>query len=321
MKLKLYLIDATAEKGHVLFLKKLTKILSSRFEVQIISSQAFCKAIGHSSIFELDDRLFKRPTRYHFVINQLRILRKAIAHLPNNATVIFTGTENISFSIISYFLKHKKTYCYLHNNLDKKGLSRFFLKRTSKKVSFIALTQYINDYVEKEIGHTTHYIPHPLNLNPQNTNSSNNHVFGVNLDVSNPEIKRQLIEIQLLLGQKMYIKLNNKSKYSDTIPDVVIKKFYDNYEEVLRSASLVILEVSYNYRVSGVVYECLALNKPIYFIGKKGKFALDILKTYPELSMEKMPLMPIVLEKRNRSYLITHGDNSILDKWANILLN
>ena len=318
MKQKIYLIDATAEKGHVLFLKRLIQILEKEYEIEFISSTGFANAVERESSIKFRERWFERPSRIHFVIYQILILLKVAWHLDKKVPMVFTGFENISFSLCSRIFRSNRVFAYLHNNLDKTGISNFFLRNTSNKVCFIAMEEYIKEYFIDIVKNEVAFTPHPLNLDPKTPTVDGGYIFAININLSDSQVREQIKKIANERKSKIFVKLHPDSDFETKMKGVVVEKYFSDYLEKIRNASLIILQIPYDYRVSGVFYECSTLNKPILFIGQKGQFAEKMIQEYP-FAGDNIS----VIDKRrlgsNFDFYKRSSDSKILKLWQQIL--
>lgn len=277
-KKDIYIVDLLAEKGHVAFVKQLIGILNKKFNVLLIGSSSYCQKIGHfhENTIALNDNLFHQRNKFHFVAKQLILIRKIQKILPKNGIVMVTGFENISYSIGW----KRGAVAFLHNNIDKKGISEFFFKRINKKVTFIVYEEYIKDFLQKIVHNRIALVPHPISFEMAEfvPNKLSNSIFAINVNLGDKSFD-DLVSFAERRGMQLFVK--SSSKKEDIPQHVHIKGYYEDYVSKLKQASFVAIYAPYNYRVSGVFYECMSLNKKIYFMNTDTLFPIEMQKQYP----------------------------------------
>lgn len=313
MKQKITMVDLLAEKGHILFVKRLIEILQEDYDVQIISSNSYCKELNANNFIGISDKLFLKTNKYSYVLRQLKIIKMATKNIEPNSIILVTSFENISFSIGWNI----KSFAFIHNNLDKKGISLFFFKKVKKKIKFCVFEKYISDYLQKQYQQSRiKVIPHPINFKKieisQNSEENSSYVFAVNVDTTTEEFC-EFSEYFAKQSIKIFVK--SKKKFIDN-KFLTIKKYYENYEEMISNSLFVVLDINYNYRVSGVFYECMYLNKKIFFINSNGMFSTVMKNKYSENCLKNYRNVDIN-KTNNKKFLDLHNDKKLLSIFKN----
>ncbi|MBU2900554.1 hypothetical protein [Maribacter dokdonensis] len=314
MKKSIVLIDYLAEKGHIPFVKKIISILEPKYDLTFISSEDYCRDINYNKSVPIDNRLFNYSNRKEFIINQYKLIRKSKTLLDLNSIVIVLAFENISYSLATKFWNHRHTYLYIHNNLEKKRLSIFFLKFINRKVNFLVFEEYIKIYMDKSFGNKSYLLPHPLNYYQKHSSKESDYIFAINADIKTEEFG-YIKEVAYKENLKIYVKNSKIEEHKSA--NLIIKNYFHDYEEKLRNAKYVVINAPYNYRISGVLYECLSLGKRIIFTGKRGILYDKMINNYPEAFYDIKNLKET---KRYSSinFLKEHSDNYILNNFNQI---
>lgn len=313
MRKKIVIVDLLAEHGHIVFIKETIKILSLKYEVLFISSSSYINKVGFDNSYGINDNLFCFKNKYDFVNSQRKVI-KELKSIPfiNSSIILVTSFENISFSL--FWKMNNKTFMFLHNNLDKGFISSFFLKKIKPKYSFLVFEKYLKNHLNN-IKNRCHYIPHPLDSELKTiVTSFNDYVFAPNIKLNSSNFKNVLNFIDET-GFKLLVKgkvnnLNNER--------ILIKPYFEDYKELIANAAYIILEITYDYRVSNIFYECMALNKKIILLDNYGEFGKKMKDLYPQnifigdLSKVKFS------EPSNALFLQEHSIEKITERYGKI---
>jgi hypothetical protein len=246
------------------------------------------------------------------------LIQKIKKVLPQNGIALVTGFENISFSIGWRNFNTKGTFAFLHNNLDKKGISRYFFQQINKRVTLIVFEKYIKEFLEKTVSNNVAYIPHPLNYEMFGSGPKklSNYIFAINVDLGDPSF-RDLINYAEKNDMQLFVK--SASKKDDVPKHVHIKRYYKDYIAKLRNASFIAIYAPYNYRVSGVFYECMSINKKIYFLNASTLFPIEMKKQYPQNVEIETPENIKKLSPNGDVFFTKHNDKKILNALIDVI--
>ena len=279
MKKELYIVDLLAEKGHVPFIQNIIEILKEQYDIVFISSSSYCELVKHENQIPLNNQWFEFSNKYFFVLKQLFLTGKVRRLFRPETSILVTGFENISFSLGWRNTKSNPTYAFLHNNLDKKGLSEFFFKKINKGISFFVFENYIREHLINRIENNVFYTPHPIHYanNSISSQKEEDFIFSVNVDTTTSSFKL-LANYAETNGLKLFAK-SNKSYRS--APFLMVKSYFEDYMAMIEKAVFVVVSAPYAHRVSGVFYECMAMNKKIFFADTADLFPIEMQKMYP----------------------------------------
>ncbi|RKN04729.1 hypothetical protein D7035_21685, partial [Aquimarina sp. AD1] len=126
-----------------------------------------------------------------------------------------------------------------------------------------------------------------------------------------------LLEFSSDNNLKLYIKSKSKRKFNDKM--VVLKPYFDNYFEILEKAKYVVLDIPYKYRVSGVFYESMSLNKKIILINPQGLYGREMYRLYPNNISLGFMEEQLVRNSDNSIFLKAHNDSEIRKKITNAI--
>ncbi len=316
-KKELLVIDILEAPGHIKLVKKLLEILDTSLAVTFISSQRYIDQIGFEKNKALENSMFDYSGRTGFVKAQIQVINAIKTIIKNpSIPIILTGFENISFSL-AWKLKNP-TYALLHNNLEKSGLSRFFLFNISKNIQFIAFEEYIVSYMDQK-GLKGHYLPHPLQIEAkrgkQTILNTEQFIFAPHINVHSNFFK-ELSGFAIKNQLKLYI----RSDSQDNMPEhIIAKPYFNDYETLLWHAAFVALNISYNYRVSGIFYEAMMLNKIIIFAEASYRFTKEMAIQYPEnVCINNLDAIKN-MKPDNTKFLLKHADTTLLNHLLKII--
>lgn len=311
---KIAIIDLLAERGHIHFVKSTIEILSSRYEITFISSNNYIQTIDHKRSIGLNNKLFEKGNKLGFFINQIKLIREVRGlELNRYEHIIFTGFENITFSLFKK--KNNSTFLYIHNNLDRRMISKLFFYLLSKNYTFMVFEDYIRDFLIKN-KRSAVSIPYPIaNQNEIQVKSKvENFIFAPNVNPKGNEFEG-LVHFALDRGLEIYVKYKNIENpgYSN----VIVKPYYDNYSEMLKAANFIAVDISYDYRVSAVFYDAMTNNKKIIFLNSKNLFCKEMYKLYKNNTL--IDYWRDDLSKTdNKSFLNKHSCENIIKKYNHV---
>jgi hypothetical protein len=308
-KHELIVLDLLEEPGHVRFVKKLLHILKDTVEVTFISSDRYVREINPDKHISLPNKWFDFSGRVGFVKSQIKIIKRLKSIISNRKTpILVTGFENISFTLAWSF--KNPTFAFLHNNLEKSRLSLFFLFSSTKNIVYLAFEEYIAAFCNNK-NLEAYYVPHPLQLKPIDKKTeadTANFIFAPHLDVNGVHFSR-LREY----AKQHNLKLYGRGEPKSLLPQhVSVKTYYEDYESLLQNAGFVVLDIHYNYRISGIFYEAMMLNKKMVFINTSHRFSKEMAQLYPENVCTGAFEAVAAMMPDNSRFLSRHSDDMVL---------
>jgi hypothetical protein len=234
-------------------------------------------------------KLVNRVT-YFFAL----ILIKYFVDFRNYDFIIFSSFEEISF-----FLSNTKNgYLINHINVSSSCESKikyFFLNKVLKNNSLIVLEKGIKDYLATKGNYDIHFLPHGLPKPKQLIKFNEDNYDSILLTLKNynkilfspSESSSDKIFINELIKSKQFLKyLENENILFVYKEDLKIAKrnilaisgylSQNLYDYLFLKADIILLAYpqSFKYRVSGILLECMANNKPCAIS------SVDILESY-----------------------------------------
>ena len=280
--MKILAIDLTEQKGHIQLNKTFLDILNLKYDITFLSSKTYVEKINFKNNILLPDKLFQFKSKYEFVLKQIKLIRYIKKKYLNNSydRIIILGFENISFSLAWRNVKIP-TFTILHNNLTRGKLSMYFFNKISLNVSHIALEEFIKKYLTIKVNNKIFFLPHPLNqniLNLQNENREKGLIFCPSASSSLEEIN----SFADFINKQSYFRLVAKGPKEYSKQNVIVKKYFNNYEELMSKCEFVFIPFKYDYRVSGIFYEAMTMGKTVITLKTAGKFMIEMAKIYPQ---------------------------------------
>lgn len=290
--MRVLIVDYLSPKGHEGWFKlQFDSIVSLGHEVKCVFRDGFNDAIG----IQNDCVLFTIPSRYYSKALGLKLrweylkilfyIKKRINENDWDA-IIMSSYETISLGLYQIF---DKAIIINHNNLSDLGeskLKKYCFKRISKKYHHIAFNKGISDRICSITNCHPTIIPHGLLnikfhecediisrnhltykkylfLPTKNTGDLNEEVVNAicNSSVFNNFLSRN--------GMKMVMRKNVTISDEFYNNYIYITHFLtnDEYYTLISKCHAVLLclnEQSFNYRISGTLFECMRLDMPVY---------------------------------------------------------
>jgi hypothetical protein len=279
----LLIVDLLCEKGHVMYNRNMLDIISATdVSFDVLSSRKYLKDIEQEDGKVVPFYSFYR-SRISYSFLQFFYLVISMFRFNQYKKVLFLSYESYSLFMFLPFIRKGKVFAIVHNNYDllsRKQYGMNLMRKISRKVGLIVLSPFLKkDLKEKEID--TIFIPHII---PS--------VHGISIDTI--DVVGQYIFIPSYgYDIEMIKKIDDfcfqrgftiifKTKKEELVlkSKTIAKPYFDNYYSLLSKASFVFLPLNYDKRVSGCVYESLALNKVV--ILTPSKFASDMLIAFPD---------------------------------------
>lgn len=280
---KILVVDPVGEMGHVKFNKSILEALSSRYDVEFLSTKGYSdlgKNICDYSVFP--HSIFDSFTNKYFsrIVLYLRSLFAVTYSKKNNFDVLYFITfETISLSLVP--LKNTKVWLHNHNNIDdmlKSKFKSYLFGFLSRRASLLVIEEYMADFLSTRYNCDVYTIPHPSFLTDSGRvyDSTGKIVFspsGTYDSFLMDELEKTATEQDFVLWAK--------GKVEKETENVVKKKYFHDYEERIQNASVIFIINKISYRVAGIMYEALSFGKTV--VGIDSLFMREIKKQYPNL--------------------------------------
>jgi len=281
--------DLITTQGHRTFNENIVNALRAYgFDVTTISSanafpKDFCvDVVIPTRFFNLSDKSIPFLARKKMEWERVRWVLEYLKREGPWDFVVIGAFETLSFAYWSrWFLRASPVFAFLHYNVDDSllnPLKNFTFRSIDGGVNFLVLEPFIGDYLMQfSRRHKVFWVPQII----QCRTCFESMFFGDGLKIifapsgsNSPELLPLAMSIESELSARgiLLVAKGDREYVSDSI---VVKKYFCDleYENYLMgsSAVLVAFEKSFNYRVSGVVYEALSVNKPV--IATKCRFS------------------------------------------------
>ena len=231
-----------------------------------------------------------------------------------------TISSGIFFKL--FFDKSAPILIHEHKNIDE--LRNSFLKRLIYKkftVDYhIVYEKYIGEFIKEKYYKRYFIISHPFyNIDINISRDNDNQIFSPSSRI-NQKDKRKLIEI----CKKNNIKLFLKDSFDKREKNIIQKKRFKNYYELMKSSKFIFVANNFENRSSGVVYEALSMNKTVISI--KDKFMIEMKKKYPKniFIIDDINELPFLIKNKINSKNISNfrnnnSDENIIIQYRNLV--
>lgn len=278
---KLIYIDTFCDDGHVNFNKiYIDGLKKENYSIIFILKKGYGEKLMLSeehTLIELPNFLYKtykigflnRIINYT-LINYLFLI--IFLKLDKEAVKLITAYDELVLSFCPWF---PASNLVNHNNIDniKNKFKKIFFINLQKKHSHIVFNNYINNYLKNLGVINSVVVPHGLPPKLEHYKKESKFKKYILLPFSN-SIDSNFIK--KLLDNAAFIEFLKQKDINIVIKGITGKNtlnvFYINkylkkieYNSLLMSSYCVLLPYSegFNYRVSGILHECIANNKPV----------------------------------------------------------
>lgn len=287
---KVLFIDPILQKGHVNFNNiYIESLKNAGYNLNFVFVAEYEHSLNISKsdiVYSIPKFLFRRDlgkigNRIAFFIS-IFLVRKAI-DFKKYDIVIFSSFEEISF----FFSWIKNCYLINHINVStslRSNIKQWFLYKVIRRNSLIVLDEDTKNYLLTRGNLNVFVQPHGLapskKISEVNFNLENNNIFGIatkfNKIIFSPsESSLDIDFINTLIASKeflKYIKEKNvlfvyKGKSLISNSNILCIDFFlsnNVYDRLFLESDVILIAYSSNfkYRVSGVLFECIANSKP-----------------------------------------------------------
>ena len=201
----------------------------------------------------------------------------------NKVKVVFLSYDPISLFVATPFLKlcFKEVFLFEHNTVPTNKIKAKLFNLLSNRFVHLTLEEYISDYIAFKYNKKCKYIGHPIVNSYLEcgyvTPSQSPYVFAPSSNVSGFSIR------DFFTSKSIFIDILAKGLPKDSIKNglgysLSLHDYFESYDKYFSNSSVILIPMSFDYRVSGVFYEALSMNKPI--IIRKSKYSEWVLKKY-----------------------------------------
>nr|WP_321278096.1 hypothetical protein [uncultured Vibrio sp.] len=262
------LVEPKMCKGHINFYKDyITRLIDNDKTILFISTEDYCDEFMDVEGLSIKSVPFKiwscGVLSYRFF--QIKFLIYLLVYIKglSYGKLIFLSYETISLSLYSRVFRGNFSIIE-HNNIDdmnRSKVKKLFYKFIGHHVEHLVFEDYIGSYLVKELNKKVGLICHPLRrVDPSSVSPFERpYIFCPSIDSSE----------KFLVALANFCKKNDlllvcKNKFDlSRFNNVIQSGFFNNYEQMLYHANYIAVGVDFEYRISGVFYECVANNKKI----------------------------------------------------------
>lgn len=239
-------------------------------------------------------------------------LKTCFMHKPKIAW--FLSYDLLTFPIIALYLQLLgiKIYTFEHNTIPTTFSKKIFHKLFKTSVTRLALTPYTTNYYIR-IGLNCKHIPLPCVRGKKNMLASLEEL---------PEIKKRKDnfewialcpsgsinpnQLEQIAKRKPHILFAYKCKSPIKLPNIITYSYLSQYEEALLSFDFLYIPMEKHFKVSGPVYDAIALGKTV--ILKNNNFGRYIRSLFPSL---------VFFEDHDWTLKETHNHTDKIDSYNN----
>jgi hypothetical protein len=280
---KVLYIDLLSPKGHMKINKKFIEYLcniSKQITIDLALRKDYVEYDLNNSIknvIYLPEKFYTFENKFGYRHTNYKLLKWVNKNIPfNNYDYVFISSyETISMAIFSRFKKvGSNLFLFNHNNvqeLEQSITKKLFFKIINKNISHIVFDEKIRSYLETEIEikNKVKIIHHPLVYGKEikiRRPNKINFIFAPSNSNNDNELSKIINSIgEISCDLKIYLKskylnLNNENM---TISNKWLSE--DEYKTLFNEADCIMLLFGddFNYRISGVFFEAISLDKYI----------------------------------------------------------
>ncbi|MDC1089804.1 hypothetical protein OAQ01_00050 [Emcibacteraceae bacterium] len=287
MAKKILLIDPLQVDGHINFNRKLIESANLIGQTTFMSTSEYLVKLKVNNCITVSGFNSDFCSILGFRIKLILIMVQVALKINKEYDiVIFTGYENITFLIVSVFLRHKKILLINHNNLDfkKSKFKSLIFRLIPKRFAHVALEQYIVDYIRQSFNKTAYLVSHPYYVSreevvaksPESMEPFEQWIFAP----SGSNNWKLVDELAKVTPSTIGILAKYSPLYKN-YQNVCLQRWFKYYSEYMKASDFVYIGSEFEYRVSGVLYEALSLGKKILI--PDSLYAQKMRQQYPSM--------------------------------------
>ena len=260
-------IDMMSVRGHVNLNKYYISQLKSFNSILYVSEDL------QGNFDDIHTRMFGRHPCGSGFFDRFKTGLRAISILIKQrpGQVVFLSYDLLTFPVISHVASFLgiKVVCFEHNTAPRTRLRRFLHRLVSREVSHLVYATHIMTLYE-EAGVDATYVPHPCVRLIQESGGESEwseivEAYGQRFDkvAFCPSASVSLELITHVADQYSDTLFVCKSTRSSTRSNIVCRSYFKAYSEALSGCDFVCVLFPYEYKVSGPVFEAIAMGKPV----------------------------------------------------------
>ena len=299
---KILIVDPLSYSGHVNYNQGIIRAAIQNYDCDVLVNYSVTEKLINKgipctrfitpypdswNIEKLSKRMGKLAYNIAFRCYFLRVLLRVLFNCKKYDAVIITCIDVYAFAIISWLFR-RKTLVIDHGigRIKDSMMYRNAWLMINKNITIVVLENFIKDMVESQLpSRKVLVIRHPLPVPAKVSERYNkeNKIIVFAPSASNDDLFLQdLKHRKIPTGIKIIAKSNTIDFTSENV--IIYKGFLskNDYDRCLYISDYILLayEPSYNYRISAVLFEAIALGKKILLLSN------NTLKNYAKIFSE-----------------------------------
>lgn len=287
MKCKLLIVDPLAERGHKNFDTFFLHVFSEIFEVEFMTKDNYLK---ENEKYKTHGFNYKKGTKnrgtFFFRYSQYRYIKESIHYFQKKGFdyIIFLSYETISMSLALNTSSKLPVLLFEHNNIDQlltSSIKSFFYKMIPKYALHIVYETYISNFIKVTYSKSTAVVNHPHYLKNKIEKNDVNNKDQLTIFAPSSTYNDEILEYLIRYSKQNNYMLISKGPKEISEENLIISPFFNNYDDLMKQSDFIFITNTFNYRVSGVLYEALGNHKRV--LGMQCKYLSEMQKRYPLL--------------------------------------
>lgn len=225
-----------------------------------------------------------------------RVLRIIRQHKAKN--VVFLSYDLATLPLVSNVMQRMAVdvTCFEHNTAPSSRLRVLFHRLSGKHVRRLVYTPYLQDLYHS-LGLEAKYVPHPClpcETQPDGSHEWNSIVSGhssgytkTGFCPSGSVTVAQMEEIASLYPDVLFVM---KSKETSRLPNLLSAPYFKHYGNAMEQCDFAVIPFASAHKVSGPVFEALAMGKPVLLLDNQlGKYLKSLFAQQIFLPGEPIP--------------------------------
>lgn len=269
---KLCVLDVYEAKGHIALNKFFLNELKNDYNITIIGSKGFTDNYNDIEMSVINTTPFDLANKLIFRVYSFCVLLRAVFYGIKNSDskLLILSYEEVTFSLFSRLLCtiFDSVACFEHatipNNNSHK-IKRVSFSLISRKVVHLVFEEYMAILLRETFYKQAKVVFHPCLLGCFNDSSLKNNIIsvfcpsgGVSANFHEKVAEHAEVYKNFFYYGKTCNNENKAEKY------FLLKKYYDDYNDVFCNSDIILFPLAYDYRVSGVFYEALSKSKIVF---------------------------------------------------------
>ena len=199
----------------------------------------------------------------------LRVLQIICEHKARN--VVFLSYDLATLPLVSHALQRMAVdvTCFEHNTAPSSRLRSLFHRLCAKNVRRLVYTPYLKDLYQS-IGLEAEYVPHPClpcetrcDGDREWTNIVAGYLHGRTKTGFCPSGSVTIAQMEEIASLYPHVLFVMKSEETSRLSNLLSAPYFEHYGNAMEQCDFVVVPFSSAHKVSGPVFEALAMGKPV----------------------------------------------------------